>query len=55
MMIFLASLTSCTTIVGDFCDVYTVIDMPDFEAKKLERQYQDRILANEKYEFKNCP
>lgn len=49
MMIVLSlSLTACTTtIVGDFCDIYTKVDMPGSEAQKLERKYQDRTLANE--------
>lgn len=48
MTLLLASLTACTTrVVGDFCDVYTRVDMPGSEAQKLERKYQERILINE--------
>lgn len=48
MTLLLASLTACTTtIVGDFCDIYTKVDMPGSEAAKLERKYQERILINE--------
>lgn len=55
LTICLASLTGCAKIVvGNFCDVYTVVDMPGSEAAKLERQYQERILANERYQFNEC-
>lgn len=55
MIASLMSLTGCVTrVVGDFCDVYTVVDMPSSEAAKIERQYRDRILANELYEFNEC-
>lgn len=55
MIIWLVSLTACTTSAGNFCDVYTVVDMPGSEAVKLERKYQERILTNELYEYQNCP
>lgn len=48
-------LTSCATSgVGDFCDAYTVVDMPGSEAVKIERRYQERILANELYQWRHC-
>lgn len=48
MMSLSLSLIGCTTkIDGNFCDLYTQVDMPGVEAKKLERPYQERILANE--------
>ena len=54
-MISLLSLTGCVTrVVGDYCDVYTVVDMPGSEAAKIERQYRTRILANELHQFNNC-
>ena len=54
-ILLLMSLASCTTtVVGDFCDKYTVIDMHPADAEKLERKYQDRILANEKIAFNSC-
>ncbi len=56
MILWLTSLTACTTIVaGNFCDVYRVVDMPGEQAKRLDRKYQDRILSNEKFQFENCP
>lgn len=55
-ILLLMSFAGCTTtvVVGDFCDRYTVIDMHPDEAEKLERKYQDRILANEKLAFNDC-
>lgn len=54
-MLSLLSLTGCGTLgAGSFCDSYTVVDMPGSEAGKIERQYRDRILANERYQFDNC-
>ena len=55
----LLSLTGCGIFdarksVGNFCDVYTVVDMPSSEARKLERVYRDRILANERWEVERC-
>lgn len=48
MMSLSLSLIGCTTkIDGSFCDLYTRVDMPGTEAKKLERMYQERVLANE--------
>ena len=52
--IWCMSLTGCATVAGDFCDVYRVVDMPGSQAALLERQYQDRILANEVYQFEHC-
>lgn len=53
MIALLLSLTACTTIVGDFCDVYTRVDMAGADAAKLERKYQERILINELL-FEEC-
>lgn len=53
-MILCASLTGCATVAGDFCDAYRVIDMPGAQAARLDRQYQERILANEIYQFRHC-
>lgn len=54
-MLSFVSLTGCVTrVVGDFCDVYTVVDMPGSEAAKIERQYRDIILANELHQFNEC-
>lgn len=51
----LTSLTACTTrVVGDFCDVYTVVDMTRIEAERLNEPYRSRILSNELYEYKMC-
>lgn len=58
MMLSLLSLTGCTIFerrsAGNFCDVYTVVDLPRSEAEKLERRYRDRILANELHQFQRC-
>lgn len=43
-----------SVVVGDFCDVYQVVDMPGSEAEKLGRKYQERILANELWSFNKC-
>lgn len=48
------SLTGCGTVAGDFCSVYQVVDMPGAQAAQLDRQYQERILANETYQFEHC-
>ena len=50
------SLTACTkpVAIGDFCDVYTVVDIPGTQAAMLDRQYQERILTNELYQFEVC-
>lgn len=58
-MTSLLSLTGCGIFgekknAGNFCDVYTIIDMPSSEAQKLEPVYRDRILANERWEVGNC-
>lgn len=55
-VIYCLSLTGCTTTgaSGDFCDVYRVIDMPSSQAALLDRKYQERILVNERYQFKHC-
>lgn len=48
MMSLSLGLIGCTTVIdGSFCDLYTRVDMPGSEAQKLERKYQERILANE--------
>jgi len=55
MMIWLLSLTACAGAAGgSFCDEYVVVDMPSSEAIKLERRYQERILANETHQFRKC-
>lgn len=55
-MICVTLLTGCMgNVAGDFCAIYTVVDMPGDEAVKLERRYQERILANELYEARYCP
>lgn len=50
----LLSLTGCATVSGDFCDVYRAVGMPGSQAAKLERQYQEPILANELYRSRYC-
>lgn len=52
--IWCVSLTGCATVVGDFCSVYQVVDMPGAQAALLDRQYQERILANEVYQLERC-
>lgn len=55
LMICLLSLMGCAKNgAGDFCAAYVVVDMPGSEAAKLERQYQERILANELWHFNRC-
>lgn len=58
MLALLLSLTGCgilkPNVVGDFCDVYREVDMPSSEAVKLDRKYQDRIIANEIWHFNKC-
>ena len=56
MMIgLLLSLIGCTTAIdGSFCDLYTQVDIPGSEAQKLERMYQERVLANELV-YERCP
>jgi hypothetical protein len=55
MMLWLLSLTACVgNVGGSFCTDYVVVDMPSSEAIKLERRYQERILANETHQFHRC-
>lgn len=55
MIACLLLLTGCTTKnVGNFCDVYVEVDMDSKQATRLDRVYQERILANELYYFDNC-
>lgn len=57
MTVLLTSLSACTMLdvkSGDYCDIYTVVDLPPDQAVLLERKYQERILANEVYEFMKC-
>ncbi len=55
MILCLTNLTGCTApVAGNFCDVYRVVDMPGGQAKRLDRKYQERILSNERYQFRHC-
>lgn len=54
MMVCSISLASCTKNVGDFCDAYIVVDMPRYEAEKVNEPYRSRILINELYEHRQC-
>lgn len=55
IMVWPLSLIACATSGGgSFCGEYVVIDMPSSEAVKLERRYQERILANETHQFDRC-
>lgn len=57
LMLSTTSLIGCTrhVVVGNFCDVYQVVDMPGEQSKRLDEIYKNRILKNELYEFENCP
>lgn len=51
------SLIGCITKTevsnGDFCDVYSKIDIPWEDVSVLERKYQERILYNELF-YEKC-
>lgn len=47
MMICIASLTGCTIVSGNFCDVYNEVGMTGDQARKIDRVYAERILVNE--------
>ena len=56
MIVWLPSLTACASSgAGDFCDIYTVVDMPTAQAVRIDRVYQERILTNELYQIRHCP
>lgn len=56
-MLSTTSLIGCTrhVVVGSFCDVYQVVDMPGEQSERLDEIYKNRILKNELYEFEKCP